>query len=346
MKILRTPLLLILLLILSQSIAFAQETDVEESSDHPLFPRMEHFYISGYERYDRESHEFYDAEDNEYVIEGPKWVIEYTLRTGFESPGQLKVRENHINAVNRMRGTVLFDRGLYMKVVRGNKETWIDVWISDYGTDYRLTIVERTATRHKAGTGVRSLARDTERTATRSLAGKSTQKTEGTQDPDIKRIEAALRATRRNRDDAVANLSEIVQKVSDGLSMVCFDAPSSPVPPAGDIQVPYPKIGKTSDVAKGTQKVKIAADEAEALAKESSFKETESDEIGRSARTLVELIRNHNERGTIPEEDKVSWKDRLLDYQDQAIAIARALENHVEEIERLLAESKRELGIK
>jgi hypothetical protein len=115
MKIPRTPLLLILLLILSQSITFAQETDVEESSDHPLFPRMEHFYISGYEQYGHESHEFYDAQDNEYVIEGPKWVIEYTLRTGFESPGQLKVRGNYIDAVKRMGGSVLFDRGLYMK---------------------------------------------------------------------------------------------------------------------------------------------------------------------------------------------------------------------------------------
>jgi hypothetical protein len=115
MKIPRTPLLLILLLILSQSITFAQETDVEESSDHPLFPRMEHFYISGYEQYGHESHEFYDAQDNEYVIEGPKWVIEYTLGTGFESPGQLKVRGNYIDAVKRMGGSVLFDRGLYMK---------------------------------------------------------------------------------------------------------------------------------------------------------------------------------------------------------------------------------------
>ena len=344
MNIPRSPLFLILLLILSQSIAFAQETDVEESRDHPLFRRMEHFYISGYERYSHESHEFYDAEDNEYVIEGPKWVIEYTLKTGFESPGQLKVRENYMDEVKRMGGTVLFDRGLYMKVAHGNKETWIDVWVSDYGTDYRLTIVERAATKHEAGADSGIRGGEIKRTIIGTPAGNSNQKMEGMQNPDIKRIEAALRAARRNRDNALANLSRINQKVSDGLSMACPDFVSSPAAPA--VPVPYPNIANTTDIGQGAQKVKIAADQAEAMAKASGFKATESDEAGHRTQTLVELIRNHYEKGTIREEDKVSWKDQLLDYQDQARAIAQALENHVEEIERLLAESKRELGIK
>ncbi len=318
---------------------------MEGSNDHPLFPRMEHFYISGYERYDHESHEFYDAQDNEYVIQGRKWVIEYTLKAGFGSPGQLKVRKNYIDAIKRMGGAVLFDRGLYMKVINGNKEIWIDVWVSDHGTDYRLTIVEEAATRHEVGARSGTMARDIEQTVTRSLTGKSTQKAEGTQDFDIKRIEAALTATKRNRDNALANLSEVSQKVNDGLSMACPDIATSPASPAGSVPVPYPNTDMASDTTQGSKKVKAAADKAEALASKSSIKKTESDEVGGRTRTLVELIRSHYEKGPILEKDKVSWKDRLLGYQDQAKVIAQALENYVEEIERLLAESKNELGI-
>ncbi len=122
----------------------AQEQDAEGSKDHPLLSRMENYYISGYEEFEYDSHEFYDAEDNEYVIEGHKWVIEYTLKEGFTPPGQLKVRQNHINAIKKIGGTILFDKGVYMKVEAENKESWIEVWVSSDGSDYTLTIVEKT----------------------------------------------------------------------------------------------------------------------------------------------------------------------------------------------------------
>jgi hypothetical protein len=343
MKILKTPLLMILLLIPSLSTAFAQETDVEGSNDHPFFPRMEHFYISGYEQYGRESHEFYDTQDNKYVIEGRKCVIEYTLKTGFESPGQLNIRKNYIDLVKKMGGTILFDRGLYMKAVNGDKEVWIDVWVSDHGTDYRLTLVEPAETNRAARVSSGISDRDTIPAVTRNPAGEQTQKAAETQNVDIKRIEAALATAKKNRDRAIANLSEVNQKVKDGLSMACPDFDPGQAPP---VPVPYPKIASTSDTARGAEKVKIAADKADALAVKSDFEATESDEVGRKTRTLVELIRSRYEKRTIQEKDKVSWKDQLLSYQVQARTIARALENSVEEIERLLAESKKELGIK
>jgi OmpA-OmpF porin, OOP family len=120
----------------------AQE-DIEGSSDHPLLSRMNNFYISDYEVSSYDSHAFYDAEDNEYIIEGKKWIIEYSLKEGFEPPGQLKVRKNYINAVKEIGGTILFERGVCMKVAHDDKETWIDLWVSSDGSDYRLTLVER-----------------------------------------------------------------------------------------------------------------------------------------------------------------------------------------------------------
>jgi len=144
MKLWAKAFLSILLSIIIVCVTFAEDEDVEGSKDHPLLSRMKNFYISGYEELKYDSHEFYDAEDNEYVIEGRKWVIEYTLKEGIGPPGQLNVRKNYINAIKKIGGTILFDRGLYMKVAMGEKESWIEVWVSSDGSDYTLTIVERT----------------------------------------------------------------------------------------------------------------------------------------------------------------------------------------------------------
>lgn len=98
------------------SLIQGQEKDLEGSKDHPLLTRMNNYYIDEYEEFEYDSHEFYDEEDNEYIIEGHKWVIGYTLKEGFGSPGQLKVRQNYINAIKKIGGTILFDRGVYMKL--------------------------------------------------------------------------------------------------------------------------------------------------------------------------------------------------------------------------------------
>jgi outer membrane protein OmpA-like peptidoglycan-associated protein len=150
----------IVLILFFAGVSFSQEDDVPGSRDHPLLSRMDNFYISGYEEFDYDSHEFYDAEDNEYVIEGRKWVIDYTLREGFKSPGQVKIRKNHINAITKIGGTILYDKGLYMKVVREDKEVWIEVWVSSNGGDYRLSIVERTAMKQEVVADPDALAGD------------------------------------------------------------------------------------------------------------------------------------------------------------------------------------------
>jgi hypothetical protein len=344
-KTLSHCILVILLLALSQPVAFAQETDVEGSHDHPLLPRMENFYISGYEQYGYESHEFYDAQDNEYLIEGRKWVIEYTLRTGFEAPGQLKVRRNYVETIKRIGGTVLFDRGLYMKVARGDQATWIEVWVSDHGTDYALTLVEEAAARREFVGEPGALTSEAKQTVLKSPAGKPIHEREGKQHPDIERIKQALIATQKNRDKVLVMLRDVSQKVRNGLAMGCPGVaapPSTPLP----VPVPYPNIGMSSSTAKGSKAVKIAADRAVALKNKAHYKKTEGDEVGVKAQTLVEVIQSHYEKGTIAEKDRVTWKDQLLSCQDQMVAIAQLLEKYVDEIEQLLAESKKELGIR
>ncbi len=160
MTIRAKALLGVFLSLLLTASALAQEKDAEGSKDHPLLSRMQNFYIRDYEELEYDSHEFYDAQDNEYVIEGHKWVIGYSLREGFMPPGQLKVRQNYINAIKRIGGTILYDRGVYAKVEKDGKEAWIDLWVSSDGSDYRLTIVERTAMRQEVVADPAALAGD------------------------------------------------------------------------------------------------------------------------------------------------------------------------------------------
>lgn len=171
MKLQTKAFLGIFLSILFVSVAFAQEEDEEGSKDHPLLSRMKNYYIRGYEEFKYDSHDFYDEEDNEYIIEGRKWVIEYTLRDGVEVPGQLKVMKNYINAIKKIGGTILFDRGLYMKVAKGNKESWIEVWASDDGSDYTLTIVERTIMEQEVVADPEAMAGDIKTTGHASVYG-------------------------------------------------------------------------------------------------------------------------------------------------------------------------------
>jgi len=83
-------LLLIIFFYATSSLIFGQEQDISGSSDHPLLSRMDNYYIDEYAEYDYDSHEFYDEEDHEYIIEGYKWIISYTLKEGYEPPGQLE----------------------------------------------------------------------------------------------------------------------------------------------------------------------------------------------------------------------------------------------------------------
>jgi len=141
-------------------VILGQEQDIEGSRDHPLLNRMDNYYIDEYEEYEYESHEFYDEDDTEYVIEGHKWVIGYTLKEGIESPGQLKVLKNFVNALKKIGATILLERPVYAKLEQSGKEVWIEVWVSGNGNDYRLTIVDKTVMEQEVVADPKALADD------------------------------------------------------------------------------------------------------------------------------------------------------------------------------------------
>lgn len=122
---------------------FGQE-DIEGAKDHPLLSRMSDFYIDEYEESEYDSEEFYDEQDNEYVVEGRKWVIGYELKDGVTIPGVANIRQNYQNALKKIGAAVIRAKDTW-KLVRDGKEIWINLWITGSGNGYRLTIVEKTS---------------------------------------------------------------------------------------------------------------------------------------------------------------------------------------------------------
>jgi len=166
-------------------------------------------------------------------------------------------------------------------------------------------------------------------------------------DPNFERVKLALIKTKRNSARVFANSRAVKHKASQGITIAFPDvAMSPPSPPGGPIPIPYPNIAMAGDTTKGPKKVKINADKAEALLKDSYFKRSESDEIGHKVEEITRLIRVGSKKGTLSDRDRVLYRDKLIMYHKQAAFIARALDKYVEEIEKLLEDSKKELGIK
>jgi len=185
------------------------------------------------------------------------------------------------------------------------------------------------------------------RTGYASIASQMKSIKDPKKDPNFERIKLALIKTKKNSARVFANMRGISHKASQGIATAFPDvAMSPPSPPAGPIPIPYPNIAQSSDTSKGPKKVKINADKAEALLKDARFKLSESDEIGRKVEEITRLIRAGSEKGTLRDRDRVLYRDKLTKYYERAAFLARALDKYVEEIEKLLEDSKKELGMK
>jgi outer membrane protein OmpA-like peptidoglycan-associated protein len=114
------------------------------------------------------SHEFIEAEDRDFdavkfcpgkkteTIEGMVWRRMYHLREGFRQPSDLQIMRNYGNAVKSLGGRVLFEgapddacdkqvcgKVMTGKVIKGNKEIWIEAAPCNDGLDFWLTVVEK-----------------------------------------------------------------------------------------------------------------------------------------------------------------------------------------------------------
>jgi len=126
------------LFFLFNSLCAAQ--DIAGSKDHPMFNRISGFNITEYNVEEFGTYTFTLDGERESIVEGTKTTIHYECDCE-EAP--LKIVRNFTNAIKNIGGSIYEpykNRG-YMFLKQGNKETWAEVYASDYY--YDLTIVEK-----------------------------------------------------------------------------------------------------------------------------------------------------------------------------------------------------------
>lgn len=114
--------------------------DIPGSKDHPMFNRISGFNIKEYTFEEFGSYTFTLDGENESIVEGTKTTIYYECDCE-EAP--LKIVRNYTNAIKNIGGKIYepYNNRGYMFLKQGNKETWAEVYASDYY--YDLTIVEK-----------------------------------------------------------------------------------------------------------------------------------------------------------------------------------------------------------
>lgn len=120
--------------------SYCPAQDIEGSKDHPMFNRISGFSIKEYTVEEFGSYTFTLDGETESIVEGTKTTIYYECECE-EAP--LKIVRNYTNAIKNIGGKVYepYQNRGYMFIKQGNKETWAEIFASDYY--YDLTIVEK-----------------------------------------------------------------------------------------------------------------------------------------------------------------------------------------------------------
>jgi OOP family OmpA-OmpF porin len=167
---------LFVLVLLSASSVFAQE-DREGSKDHPLFSRMDNFYIENYEEMKFGQADFRDEKGQEIKVEGKIYKIDYAIKEGFTPPSGLQVIRNYENAIKKIGGVKVYEDGEYeiwLKLDKTGKTFWVyvDSWHGGgKGETYGLTIVEQEKMSQEVVADAKSLMNEIKTTGHVSVYG-------------------------------------------------------------------------------------------------------------------------------------------------------------------------------
>ncbi len=146
------------------TLAWARE-DAKGCTDHPLFSRMEGFFIARCVQEDFASETFVDPETKKKVsVEGRKYTIDYGLKQGFEKRySRLQISRNYLNAITKIGGAGYENHpqwpdSTYMKITKDGKEIWAAFWQGYAGLAGRLCIVEKQAMKQEITADFKSMA--------------------------------------------------------------------------------------------------------------------------------------------------------------------------------------------
>ncbi|MGQ9777955.1 MAG: OmpA family protein, partial [Thermodesulfobacteriota bacterium] len=157
--------------IFSISAAFAQE-DVRGSKDHPMFTRMDNFYIIHYQEEKFAEADFRDEKGKEIKVEGKFYKIDYHIKKGVTPPSGLQVLRNHENAIKKIGGVKVFQKSddIWLKLDKGGKTFYVYVR-SPFGDQYYLTIVEKELMAQEVVADAKSLMSDIQARGSASVYG-------------------------------------------------------------------------------------------------------------------------------------------------------------------------------
>jgi outer membrane protein OmpA-like peptidoglycan-associated protein len=147
------------LLLCTASIQVKAQDDGDGCKDHPMFSRMNGFYIEeckneyAEERFVDAGYKLIGGTTTYIPVEGNMTRIVYRLKEGAKKPSTLQIRRNYGNAIKGIGGSVVletteWDFGnadlLTMKQTKGGKTIWSSVYINHLadGEAYVLTVVE------------------------------------------------------------------------------------------------------------------------------------------------------------------------------------------------------------
>ncbi|MBY0427893.1 MAG: OmpA family protein [Alphaproteobacteria bacterium] len=155
----------------------AMAEDEEGSKDHPRIPRLPGYEIQHYVGNDFGFHEFYTSADKTVKVEGRYWQIDYLLPEGKKVRGALEIVRNYENIFKAKGG------GSYLDDVSNgggtatvwmnddNKESWMEISVSNEGEAYTLTIVEKAALQQQIELGSAQIAKELSEKGTVALYG-------------------------------------------------------------------------------------------------------------------------------------------------------------------------------
>jgi OOP family OmpA-OmpF porin len=133
--------------------AFAQEQDADGSKDHPMFSRMPGYYIQEYDSQDFSSVEL--DTDPPRKVEGRYWKISYRLKEGARKGGPVQIARNYTDLMVKRGGKKLSEDvdsgggGSIAQMPIEGRNIYLQIYVSNAGDMYDLTIVEEAAMEQK-----------------------------------------------------------------------------------------------------------------------------------------------------------------------------------------------------
>jgi len=157
-------------------IILAQE-DKPGCKDHPMFTRMDNFYIEHCKEEKFDEVDFKDEKGKKIKVEGRVFKIDYHIKKGFTPPSGLQVIRNYENAIKKIGGVKVFQEGSYeiwLKLDKGGKAFWvyIDSWHGGgKGESYGMTIIEKEGMVQEVVADAKSLMTDIQAKGSASVYG-------------------------------------------------------------------------------------------------------------------------------------------------------------------------------